>query len=63
MIRELYLTVLSRFPTPEEMKWAEAYGQVGPADRAGKRASVKRREDWVDIAWALINSTEFLYRH
>ena len=63
VLRELYLTVLSRFPTPEEMKWAEAYGQLGPADKAGKRATVKRREDWVDIAWALINSTEFLYRH
>jgi hypothetical protein len=23
----------------------------------------KRREDWLDITWALINSTEFLYRH
>jgi len=24
---------------------------------------VKRREDWVDISWSLINSVEFLYRH
>jgi hypothetical protein len=24
---------------------------------------VKRREDWIDLAWSLINSTEFLYRH
>ena len=33
------------------------------ARQAGKPPPVKRREDWVDIAWALINSTEFLYRH
>jgi hypothetical protein len=72
---ELYLTILSRFPTPQEMKNVEAYGQVQPAKpppatAAGKPAPsapkpvvVKKREDWVDITWALINSTEFLYRH
>ena len=54
---ELYLTVLSRFPTPDELKAVEAYGKTN-RPRAGKR-----REDWVDITWALINSPEFLYRH
>jgi hypothetical protein len=75
IIEELYLTILSRFPTPEEVKNAEAYGQVQPAKpvpaaSSGQPASpppkptvVKKREDWVDLAWALINSTEFLYRH
>jgi hypothetical protein len=57
MVAELYLTILSRFPTPEEVKTAEDYG--APA----KPKAGKRREDWVDITWALINSTEFLYRH
>ncbi len=58
IVEELYLTILSRFPTPDELKALEEFGRPG---RAGAR--VKTREDWVDITWALINSTEFLYRH
>ena len=50
----LYLTVLSRFPTEDELKIAGAYSQAGPA---------KGRDVLVDLAWALINSSEFLYRH
>jgi hypothetical protein len=60
---ELYLTILSRFPAPEEAKSAEAYGSPAAANKGGKAGGAKRREDWVDIAWSLINSTEFLYRH
>jgi len=70
IIEELYLTILSRFPTPDEMENAEAYGQVQPSKRGrtdgGKPAKpvvVKKREDWVDLTWSLVNSTEFLYRH
>jgi hypothetical protein len=55
--QELYLTILSRLPTPDELKALEEYG------RPGKSGRTKTREDWVDITWALINSTEFLYRH
>ena len=64
IVEELYLTILSRFPTPDEVKNAEEYGTLSRAEqgRQGRRGP-KRREDWVDIAWALINSTEFLYRH
>jgi hypothetical protein len=51
---ELYLTILSRFPTDEELKAVAAYAQSG---------GVKGREAAVDLAWALINSAEFLYRH
>jgi len=50
----IYLGVLSRFPTEEELETVEAYL------RSGK---VKGREAVVDLAWALINSPEFLYRH
>ncbi|MCX6955362.1 MAG: DUF1553 domain-containing protein [Verrucomicrobia bacterium] len=75
IIEELYLTILSRFPTPAELKNALAYGQVqpvrsAPAATAGKPAAapakpvvVKRREDWIDLVWALLNSSEFLYHH
>ena len=57
ILEELYLTILSRFPTPDEVKIAEDYG------KSNKPKTAKAREDWVDITWALINSTEFLYRH
>jgi hypothetical protein len=67
--QELYLTILSRFPTPEESMKLAAYGQVQP-DKSGKSrkaapatGGARKREDWLDIAWSLINSTEFWYRH
>jgi hypothetical protein len=75
IVEDLYLTILSRFPTPDEVKVVEAYGQVQtikqqPVMKNGKRIPqpdktivVKRRDDWVDVAWALLNSAEFLYRH
>jgi hypothetical protein len=96
---ELYLTILSRFPTPQELRNAEAYSLAPPpkaapppaksppsnaapptkaatptkavassnaakaAKQPPKAVVAKRREDWTDLAWSLINSTEFLYRH
>jgi hypothetical protein len=50
----LYLTVLSRAPTAEELRTVGTYFQGFVGNRWGAV---------VDVAWALINSAEFLYRH
>ena len=50
----LYLTILSRFPTEADVKAAEDYAKSGATQ--GNNA-------WLDLAWALINSPEFLLRH
>jgi len=50
----LYLTILSRFPTEEELKTITAYPQS-----SGTKGYLAP----IDLAWALINSAEFLYRH
>ena len=52
-VRGIYLGVLSRFPTPDEMKTAQAYLQSG----------LPKRQATIDLAWALLNTSEFLYRH
>jgi hypothetical protein len=53
-VKRLYLTILSRPPTAEELKVIRDYAQSGAA---------RRREALLDLTWALINSPEFLYRH
>jgi len=53
IVEELYLTILSRRPTQEELKTVAQYVQ----------SSRSRAEASIDIAWGLINNTEFLYRH
>ncbi len=54
VLRLLYLTLLSREPTPEEALTAANYART---------AGLKPHEIAQDIAWALINSKEFLFRH
>ncbi len=46
----LYLTILSRYPTAEELAAVTSFAGGG----------ARRR---IDVAWALINSAEFLCRH
>ena len=53
-ITQIYLTILSRYPTDEELQALKAYSETGEAQ--GLQALY-------DLAWALINDTEFLYRH
>jgi len=68
-VEELYLTVLSRFPTPEEVQSALEYTSAAAPSasaksaKSAKAAATLKREDWIDITWSLINSIEFLYRH
>jgi hypothetical protein len=52
-VSQIYLTILSRFPTGEEQKTVTEYMQATPS----------KRDAAVDLTWALFNSAEFLYRH
>ncbi|NLE58608.1 MAG: DUF1553 domain-containing protein [Planctomycetes bacterium] len=54
LIRVLYLNILSRYPTPAELAAAEEYCQTG---------GLKLDQAVNDLAWTLINTKEFLYRH
>lgn len=54
VVDTLYLTILSRPPTDEERSIVQSHAKSGGADA---RAATQ------DLAWALINSAEFLYRH
>ena len=53
-LAELYLKILSRFPTPEEL---ETVGEYARSD------GVNQRDVYIDLAWALVNSPEFQYHH
>ncbi len=53
-VSRVYLLILSRRPTTFELSRAVEYFQSG---------QVNFRQAVADIAWALINSKEFLYRH
>jgi hypothetical protein len=54
MTTGMYVVILCRYPTEQELKTAQAYFDSG---------AVSRKQAAIDVAWALINSPEFLYRH
>jgi hypothetical protein len=54
LVEWIYLTVLSRYPTVVEETAATKYFQSG---------KVWTTQGTTDLAWALINTKEFLYRH
>ncbi|MEX0774740.1 MAG: DUF1553 domain-containing protein [Phycisphaeraceae bacterium] len=54
LVNSLYLSILSRRPTDAESASAKAYFDV---------AGVTLQQGTADLAWTLINSKEFLYRH
>lgn len=54
LVSMIYLNILSRYPTQTELITAQQYLQAMGKDL---------RQGTNDLAWALINSKEFLYRH
>jgi len=54
LIRTIYINILSRYPTPAELAAAKEYF---------KTDGLNQRQAAGDLAWALVNTKEFLYRH
>ncbi len=54
IIDEIYLTIVSRLPTPAEIAAIQQYFASG--DRTRKQSAE-------DLIWSLVNSKEFLYKH
>ena len=53
-IQKIYMGILSRYPTPEEMEIINNHLKENKGNM---------RETGEDLVWALINSKEFLFRH
>jgi hypothetical protein len=54
LVNGIYLAVLSRFPTDDELRVVSAYVQSSGGNR---------RQAGLDLVWALLNSAEFRFRH
>ena len=53
-VAPVYLTILSRYPSEQEIEAVKTYSQSSEA---------KGVQVLYDLTWALLNNTEFLYRH
>ena len=53
-VENMYLTILSRYPSEDEMEVALAYD---------RDSGLKRRDASIDVVWALLNTKEFIYKH
>jgi hypothetical protein len=63
-LRDLYLLALGRAPRPEEVRLArEHLGKKTAQAKDDAARTMARREAFEDLAWALINTKEFLFNH
>ncbi len=53
-VENMYLTILSRYPSEPETEVALAYG---------RESGLNRRDASIDAVWALLNTKEFIYKH
>ncbi len=53
-LEEMYLTILSRYPTAQEKETARIYV---------RQSKLGRRDVAIDLVWALLNTKEFIYKH
>jgi hypothetical protein len=60
-IKEMFLWVFSRYPTPDELRTAETFLAQEPA--RASNAKLAKQEAYEDLLWALLNTKEFLFNH
>lgn len=53
-LENMYLTILSRYPSKHETQVALDYG---------RDSGLSRRDASIDVVWALLNTKEFIYKH
>lgn len=65
MVTDLYFAAFARSPSESEMAIATSYLDESRVDATGKPIDVNtaKRENLQDLAWALINTKEFLFNH